>query len=75
MKNRFTINLFVDKKGDISKRNFSIESNSYDKKTIRSEVEKKLNLDEKKWTIETSEELEYVEKEKVIFWNIKLKEV
>ena len=75
MKNRFTINLFVDKKGDISKRNFSIESKSYNKKTIRSEVEKKLNLDEKKWTIETSEELEYVEKEKVIFWNIKLKEV
>jgi hypothetical protein len=75
MKNRFTINLFVDKKGDISKRNFSIESKSYNKKTIQSEVEKKLNLDEKKWTIETSEELEYVEKEKVIFWNIKLKEV
>lgn len=75
MKNRFTINLFVDKKGNVTRRNFSIESNSYDKKTIQSEVEKKLNLDEKKWTIETSEELEYVEKEKVIFWNIKLKEV
>lgn len=75
MKNRFTINLFVDKKGDISKRNFSIESKNYNKKTIEKEIIKKLNLDEKKWTIETSEELEYVEKEKVIFWNIKLKEV
>lgn len=75
MKNRFTINLFVDKKGDISKRNFSIESKSYNKKTIEKEIIKKLNLDEKKWTIETSEESEYVEKEKVIFWNIKLKEI
>lgn len=75
MKNRFTINLFVDKKGDISKRNFSIESKNYNKKTIEKEIIKKLNLDEKKWTIETSEESEYVEKEKVIFWNIKLKEI
>lgn len=75
MKNRFTINLFVDKRGNISRRNFPIESKSYNKKTIRSEIKKKLNLDEKKWIIETSEELEYVEKEKVIFWNIKLKEV
>lgn len=75
MKNRFTINLFVDKRGDISKMNFSVESKSYNKKTIEKEIIKKLNLDEKKWTIETSEESEYVEKEKVIFWNIKLKEV
>ena len=75
MKNRFTINLFVDKKGDVSRRNFSIEVSSYDKKTIELEVVKKLDLDENKWTIESSEEWEYVEKEKVIFWKTKLKEV
>lgn len=75
MKNRYTINLFIDKKGNVSRKNFTIQSDSYDKKTIELEVSNKLDLNENKWTIETSEELEYVEKERVIFWKAKLKEV
>jgi hypothetical protein len=74
MENRLTINLFVDKRGKVSRRNFTIQADSYDKKTIELEVSKKLELNENKWTIETSEELEYVEKERVIFWKAKLKE-
>ncbi len=75
MKNRFTINLFIEKDGNISRRNFSIKCDNYDKKVIESEVIKKLNLNESKWIIETNEEWEYIEKENVIFWKTKLKEV
>lgn len=75
MKNRFTINLLIYKEDNISKRNFSIESDDYNKKIIESEIINKLELDDKKWTISTSDELEYIESERVIFWKIKLNKV
>lgn len=75
MKNRFTINLFIEKKDEVSRINFSIELDKYDTKTIEKLVSQKLALNEKKWTIETSEQIELVEKERVIFWKTKLKGV
>lgn len=75
MKNRWTINLFVDKNDGVTKRNFSCELQKYDVESVRQIVVEKLDLNEKKWTIETSEEWEVVEKESVIFWKVKLKKV
>lgn len=75
MKNRFIINLFVDENGDVSRRNFSIELQEYNSSKVSEIVEKKLDLNNKKWTIEKSEEIELIEKERVIFWKAKLKKV
>lgn len=75
MKNRYTINLFVHKKDDTSRRNFSVELDIYDKKNVEEIVSKKLNLNEEKWSIESSEEIEYIEKERVILWKTVLKRV
>lgn len=73
MKNRFTVNLFIDKNNNVTRRNFSIDLETYNHDKLNEVIANKLNLDDKKWTIETSEEMEYVEKEKVIFWKTKLK--
>ncbi len=73
MKNRFTVNLFIDKNNNVTRRNFSIALETYNHDKLNEVIVNKLNLDDKKWTIETSEEMEYVEKEKVIFWKTKLK--
>lgn len=75
MKNRFIINLFVDKNGDVSRRNFSIELPEYNISKVSEIVEKKLDLNNKRWTIERNEEIELIEKERVIFWKAELKKV
>lgn len=75
MGNRFTVNLFIDKGNNISKINFSIELDDYDREIIESKIKNKLDLDEEKWIISNSNELEYIEKERVIFWKVKLNKV
>lgn len=71
--NRFTINLFIEKDDNISKRNFSIRSESYNRELFELEISKRIDINDDKWIIESSEELEYIEKERVIFWKTKLK--
>jgi len=73
MKNRWTINLFVCKDGDNKRMNFSIDLKSYNKSDVKKIVIEKLDLSGKKWTIDISEEIEVVEKERVIFWKTVLK--
>lgn len=75
MKNRWIINLFVDKNGATTRMNFSTEISSYSKNDIEQIVSQKLNLTGKKWIIDSSEEIEIVEKERIIFWKTKLKKV
>lgn len=73
MKNRWIINLFVCKNGQKIRMNFSTELKDYNKNEVRQIVNEKLDLSGKKWTIDSSEEIEVVEKEKVIFWKTELK--
>jgi hypothetical protein len=73
MKNRWTINLFVCKDDDNKRMNFSIDLKSYNKSEVKKIVIDKLDLSGKKWTIDISEEIEVVEKERVIFWKTVLK--
>jgi len=70
---RFTINLFIEKGDNISKRNFSIRSDSYNSELFELEISKRIDINGDKWIIESSEELEYIEKERIIFWKTKLK--
>lgn len=73
MKNRWTINLFVCKDDNKKRMNFSIDLKSYNKNDVKKIVNEKLDLAETKWTIDNSEEIEVVEKERVIFWKTVLK--
>lgn len=74
MKNRYIINLFVIKGGNTTRRNFSIEMETYTKEAVGQVITEKLNLDTEKWEID-KEEVELVEKERVVFWTTTLKKV
>ena len=74
MKNRYIINLFVKKEGNTTRKNFSVELETYRKEDLEQIILERLNLNSEKWSIE-KEEIEVVEKERVVFWTTHLKKV
>lgn len=74
MKNRYIINLFVKKDGNITRKNFSVELETYRKEDLEQIILERINLNSEKWSIE-KEEIEVVEKERVVFWTTHLKKV
>ena len=74
MKNRYIINLFVKKGGDTTRKNFSAELETYNKEALGQIISERLNLNTEKWSIDR-EEVELVEKERVVFWTTHLKKI
>lgn len=74
MKNRYIINLFVKKDGNTTRKNFSVELETYRKEDLEQIILERINLNSEKWSIE-KEEIEVVEKERVVFWTTHLKKV
>lgn len=74
MKNRYIINLFVKKGGDTTRKNFSVELETYNQEALGQIISERLNLNTEKWSIDR-EEVELVEKERVVFWTTHLKKI
>jgi hypothetical protein len=74
MRNRYIINLFVKKGGDTTRKNFSVELETYNKEALGQIISERLNLNTEKWSIDR-EEVELVEKERVVFWTTHLKKI
>lgn len=74
MRNRYIINLFVKKGGDTTRKNFSVELETYNKEALGQIISERLNFNTEKWSIDR-EEVELVEKERVVFWTTHLKKI
>jgi len=74
MKNRYIINLFVNKDGEKTRRNFSCQLETYSQEILQGIILEKLDLNAQKWQID-NHKVELIEKENVVIWEVILKRV
>ncbi|NBP56655.1 hypothetical protein EBU71_09010 [bacterium] len=74
MRNRYVINLFINKSGTTSRRNFTVESGVYSEEIFRNLITEKIKLDTDKWEIE-KEKIEPIGGENLVIWEVFLKKV
>jgi hypothetical protein len=74
MRNRYVINLFINKNGSTSRRNFTVESSVYNEDAFRNLITEKIKLDTDKWEIE-KEKIEPIVGENLVIWEVFLKKV
>lgn len=74
MKNRYIINLFVNKDGKKTRKNFSCQLETYSQEILQGTILEKLDLNTQKWEID-SHKVELIEKENVVIWEVILKRV
>jgi hypothetical protein len=74
MRNRYIINLFINKSGTTSRKNFTVESSVYNEEIFRNLITEKIKLDTDKWEIE-KEKIESIVGENLVIWEVFLKKV